>query len=187
VTAGGVRTIVAAARDAVVLVIALGPDVEVIVVENGAARADPDDAVSLLEQAQDARASAVDGSAVAQAIQAAAPLVRARLADIAAARWRAADRDRPGRRLIPMVLAAARRAARGGSGVRLARLDGLVARLTGGLTAGESLLLDDLIADQRPFDVVNLLAWSDGLPPVAASAEAPIPRLVAAIRLAQGR
>ena len=183
----GVRTTVAAKRDAVVLVIALGPDVEVIVVENGAARADPDDAASLLEQAHDAVATAVDGPAIAQAMRAAAPLVRARLADIAAARWRAADRDRPGRRLIPMVLAAARRAARGGRGDRLARLDGLVARLTGGLTAGESLLLDDLIADQRPFEVASLLAWHDGLPPVAASAEAPIPRLVAAIRLARGR
>jgi hypothetical protein len=86
-----------------------------------------------------------------------------------------------------MVLAAARRAARGGRGERLARLDGLVARLTGGLTAGESLLLDDLIADHRPFDVANLLAWHDGLPQVAASSEAPIPRLVAAIRLVQGR
>jgi hypothetical protein len=125
--------------------------------------------------------------AVAQGLQAAAPLVRARLSDIAAARWRAADRDRPGRRLIPMVLAAARRAARGGRGDRLARLDSLVARLTGGLTAGESFLLDDLIADHRPFDVASLLAWHDGLAPVAVSAEAPIPRLVAAIRLARGR
>jgi hypothetical protein len=182
-----VCTTVAATRDAVVLVIALGPDVEVIAVEHGAARADPDVATTLLEQAHDAGATAVDGFNVAQAMQAAAPLVRARLADIAAARWRAADRDRPGRRLIPMVLAAARRAARGGRGDRLARLDGLVARLTGGLTAGESLLLDDQIADHRPLDVANLLAWHDGLPPVAVSAEAPIPRLVAAIRLARGR
>ncbi|HET9707769.1 MAG TPA: helicase-related protein [Gemmatimonadales bacterium] len=184
---GGVRTSVAAMRDAVVLVVAFGLDVEVIVVEDGAARADPDAATSLLAQAHGAGAAVVHGPAIAQAMQVAAPLVRARLADIAAARWRAADRDQPGRRLIPMVLAAARRAAQGRRADRLGRLDGLVARLTGGLTAGESLLLDDLIADHRPFDVTNLLAWHDGLPPVAPSAEAPIPRLVAAIRLARCR
>jgi helicase-like protein/SNF2 domain-containing protein len=184
---GAVRTSVAAKRDAVVLVIALGPDAEVLVVEEGAARADPEDATTLLEHAHQATATANDGPAITQALLVAAPLVRARLGEIAAARWRAADRDRPGRRLIPMVLAAARRAARGGHRDRLARLDGLVARLTGGLTAGESLLLEDLIAGHRPFDVANLLAWHDGLPPVAADAEAPIPRLVAAILLTRGR
>lgn len=186
-TAAGVRSAVTAPRDGVVLVIALGPDVEAIVVEDGVARADPDRAATLLEQASHAPAAVGDGAAISEAMQAAAALVRARLSDIAAARWRAADRDRPGRRLIPMVLAAARRAARSGNGERLARLDGLVARLTGGLTAGEALLLDDLVAGQRPFDVTHLLAWHAGLPPVAASAEAPIPRLVAAIRLARGR
>ncbi|HEY6224937.1 MAG TPA: hypothetical protein VIW26_14215, partial [Gemmatimonadales bacterium] len=89
--------------------------------------------------------------------------------------------------IIPMVLAVARRAARSGHGDRLARLDGLVARLTGGLTAGEGFLLDDLIGDHQPFDVTRLLAWHEALPPVAAAAEAPIPRLVAAIRLTPGR
>ena len=185
-TRGGVHTSVAATRDAVVLVIALGPDVEVIVVADGAARADPEEATTLLEQAHQATADGVAGPAITQALQTAAPLVRTRLAAIAAARWRAADRDRPGRRLIPMVLAAARRAARGGRGDRLARLDGLVARLAGGLTAGESLLLDDLIAGQRPVDIAAILAWHEGLQPVAVAAEAPIPRLVAAIRLARG-
>jgi hypothetical protein len=90
----------------------------------------------------------------------------------------------------PIATAAARRPTRRRQDHRdepPARLDDLVARLTGGLTAGESLLLDDQIADHRPLDVANLLAWHDGLPPVAASAEAPIPRLVAAIRLARGR
>ncbi|HTH64435.1 MAG TPA: helicase-related protein [Gemmatimonadales bacterium] len=182
----GVNTSVAAPNEAVVLVIALGPDVEVIVVEGGLARADPDYAATLLERAHDAALAPADAVAISTAMHAAAPLVRARLSDIAAARWRAADRDRPGRRLIPMVLAAARRAARSGRGDRLARLDALVARLTGGLTAGEGLLLDDLIADQRPFDVTSLLAWHDGLPPNAAVAEAPVPHLVAAICLVPG-
>ena len=182
----GVSTTVAAPNEAVVLVIALGPDVEVIVVEGGLARADPDYATTLLEHAHDAARAPVDVDAISVAMRAAAPLVRARLSDIAAARWRAADRDRPGRRLIPMVLAAARRAARSGRGDRLARLDALLARLTGGLTAGEGLLLDDLIADQRPFDVTSLLAWNDGLPAIAAAAEAPIPLLVAAICLVPG-
>ncbi len=179
----GLSTTVAAPNEAVVLVIALGPEVEVIVVEGGLARADPDYATTLLEHAHDAAAAPAAGAAISTALQAAAPLVRARLSDIAAARWRAADRDRPGRRLIPMVLAAARRAARSGRADRLARLDALVARLTGGLTAGEGLLLDDLIADHRPFDVTSLLAWNDGLPAIAAAPEAPVPHLVAAICL----
>jgi hypothetical protein len=181
-----VSTTVAAPNEAVVLVIALGPDVEVIVVERGLARADPDYATTLLEHAHDAAAAPADGVAISTAMQAAAPLVRARLSDIAAARWRAADRDRPGRRLIPLVLAAARRAARSGRGDRLARLDALLARLTGGQSAGEGLLLDDLIADHRPFDVTSLLAWNDGLPAIAAAAEAPVPHLVAAICLVPG-
>ncbi len=183
----GSSTTVTAPRDAVVLVIALEPDVEVIVVEDGVARADPADATTLLELASNGTAVAADAAAFSQAMQSAASLLRTRLSDIAAARWRAADRDRPGRRLIPTVLAAARRAARSGRAVRLARLDGLMARLTGGLTAGEGLLLSDLVADRRPLDVASLLTWHDGLPPVAASADAPIPRLVAAIRLARGR
>lgn len=184
--AWGVSAAVTGSRDVVVLVIALGADVEAIVVEDGVARTDPGHTTGVLEEARDAGAAVVDGDAIMGAMRVAAPLVRARLSEIAAARWRAADRDRPGRRLIPMVLAAARRAARAGRADRLGRLDGLVARLTGGLTAGEGLLLDDLIAGHRPFDVTNLLAWHDGLAPVAASPEAPIPRLVAAIRMVQG-
>lgn len=183
----GVCTAAQGTRDAVVLAIALGPDVELIVVEDGVARADPEHATALLEHACNANRAPADTAVISQAIHAAAPLVRARLSDIAAARWRAADRDRPGRRLIPMVLAAARRAARSGRGDRLAKLDSIVARLTGGLTAGEGLLLDDLIADRRPFDVTALLTWHDRLPPIQASAEAPVPRLVAAIRLVGGR
>ena len=190
-SATSVRSGVSAAAmsgcEALILVIALGSDVELIVVEDGVARLAPEHATTLLERAADATQAVTEGAGISQAMQAAAPLLRARLGDIAAARWRAADRDRPGRRLIPMVLAAARRAARTGHGDRLARLDSLVARLTGGLTAGEGFLLDDLIADHRPFGVNSLLAWHDRLAPTAASAEAPIPRLVAAIRLVRGR
>lgn len=184
--ASGVTAAALAERDAIILVIAFGSDVELIVVEDGVARAAPEHATTLLEQAHDAVGAVADGAAISRAMHVAAPLLRTRLADIAAARWRAADRDRPGRRLIPMVLAAARRAARTGHGDRLARLDSLVTRLTGGLTAGESLLLDDLIADHRPFDVNSLLAWHEKLPPAVAAAEAPIPLLVAAIRLVGG-
>lgn len=168
--------------DAVVLVVALGADVEAIVVLGDAARADPEYATTLLELAQEIGTTPC-AHTVASALQVAAPTIRARLSGIAAARWRAADRDRPGRRLIPMVLAAARRAAKTGRGDRLTRLDGLVARLTGGLTAGEGLLLDDLIARRRSFDVAQLLAWHERLPPISPPGEAPIPHVVAAIRL----
>jgi hypothetical protein len=85
-----------------------------------------------------------------------------------------------------MVLAAARRAAKSGRGDRLARLDTLVARLTGGLTAGEGLHLDDLIGGRGPFDVGDLLAWHDRLPPVDQATDGPVPRLVAAVRLVRG-
>src|SRR5439155_1048897 len=77
-----------------------------------------------------------------RAIERAAPLVRARLGAVEAARWRAEDRDRLGRRLIPWVLAAARRAAQRREHAELARLDALVSRLALSMTAGEELLLE---------------------------------------------
>lgn len=178
-----VSAAVSADRDALVLIVKVGDVVEAVVVEAGTANADPARATTLLEQALAARHLALERRVRSEELRAAAEVVQSRIADVSAARWRAADRDRPGRRLIPMVLAAARRAAKGGRGDRLAHLDRLVARLTGGLTAGEGLLLDDLIGSHRPLDVGDLLTWHDRLPPINLAAEAPLPRLVAAVRL----
>jgi hypothetical protein len=156
---------------------------EAIVVERGVAAADAARATVLLEEAAVGTRLPLDTSALDQALRLAAPFIRDRLAAIAAARWRAADRDRVGRRLIPWALAAARRAARGGDARRLARLDGLVARLAGGLTAGEELLLEDLLARRGPLDVRHLLAWHERLPPTSPLADPAAPELVAAVVL----
>src|SRR3989441_11121466 len=104
----------------------------------------------LLEEAACATPIAVDCARLERAVQRAAPLVRARLAALEDARWRASDRDRLSRRLIPWVLGAARRAARRGDGRQLARLDALVSRLALGMTAGEELLLDELLSRRTP-------------------------------------
>ena len=82
----------------------------------------------------------VDRVLLQQALDTAAPLIRSRLAAVQDARWRASDRDRFARRLIPWVLSAARRAARRGDGEQLTALDALVSRLASGMTAGEELL-----------------------------------------------
>jgi len=108
-------------------------------------------------------------------------VVRDRLAAVAAARWRAADRDRLSRRLIPWVLAEARRAARRRDANLLRALDGLVTRLSAGMTAGEEGLLDDLLERRRAVGMRDLLAWHARLPPVAAVVEGPAVQLVAAL------
>src|SRR5439155_23205890 len=82
------------------------------------------------------------------------------------AHWRAAHRDRISRRLIPWVLAAARRAATRRRHTDLARLDALVSRLALGMTAGEELLLEDLLARREPLAVRDMLAWHERLPDV---------------------
>jgi hypothetical protein len=174
---------VASDGDARVLIVRLGDLVEAIVIERGAAAADATRATALLERAAVAAPLPLDTTALGEALRLAAPLIRERLAGIAAARWRAADRDRVGRRLIPWALAAARRAARGGDAHRLARLDALVARLAGGLTAGEELLLEDLLARRGALDVRDLLAWHERLPPPTPPSDPPAPELVAAVVL----
>jgi hypothetical protein len=114
-------------------------------------------------------------------MDAAAPLIRSRLAAVQDARWRASDRDRFARRLIPWVLSTARRAARRGDGQQLSALDGLVSRLASGMTAGEELLLDDLLSRQEPLLVQDLLAWHSALAP-ADTGDSPIEvELVAAL------
>ena len=152
---------------AVVLVIRIGRRVEALVGTDWGVRADPERAAELLE-----RAAAADLAPVApahrslldQAIRQAVPLCRRRLDAIEAARWRAADRDRLSRRLIPWVLAAARRAAVQRLPDELLRLDRLVSRLALGMTAGEELLLEDLVARRTTLSIRDVLAWHDRLP-----------------------
>jgi hypothetical protein len=75
----------------------------------------------------------------------------------------------------------ARRAARRGNGEQLAALDALVSRLALGMTAGEELLLDDLLLRPEPLLVQDLLAWHAALAP-ADTGDSPIKvELVAAL------
>jgi superfamily II DNA or RNA helicase len=158
-----------------------GGPVDALVVDQEGCRADADRATRLLESAGRAPPVPADGArAVSAAIAAAADVVRTRLRALEQARWRAADRDGPGRRLVPWVLAAARRAARGGDTRRLARLDALVARLTHGLTAGAELLLRDLLERRRPLRVDDVLAWHERLPAPWDDVSGPAVELVAA-------
>src|SRR5438445_7743194 len=92
---------VAERTNAAVLVVRIGRLVEALVVTEEDAAPDPVRATSLLERAARARPATVDPAALTRAIERAAPLVRARLGAVEAARWRAEDRDRLGRRLIP--------------------------------------------------------------------------------------
>jgi len=174
---------VAAAEPAVVLVVRLGRLVEGVVVTDTGARADPARATRLLERAAVAEPAPFDRAVLERAIRRAAPLVRSRLAALEDARWRTAQRDRLSRRLIPWVLAAARRAAARRRHADLARLDGLVSRLALGMTAGEELLLEDLLARRAPLSVRDVLAWHERLPPLYTGAEAPQVELVAAMVL----
>src|SRR5204863_6300952 len=156
--------------------------------EDGRPLSDPVAATNCLEVAGDgANAAPADGSAqgLAAALRVAAPLVRDRLAAVAASRWRTADRDRLSRRLIPWVLAEARRAARRRDANLLKQLDGLVTQLSAGMTAGEEVLLDDLLERRRSVTVRDLLAWHARLPPVPAVVEGPVVQLVAALVRAQ--
>ena len=166
---------------AVVLVVRLGALVEAIVVDSGGARTDPARATAYLEHAQRAAGRTPDRAVLEDAIARASPLLRGRLSAIADARWRAGDRDRLGRRLIPWALAAARAAARRGDAAALTRLDGLVSRLACGMTAGEEVLLEQLLEDATPLSVRHLLAWHERLPPPSVIVEPPRAELVAAL------
>jgi len=177
----GMWAAVAGKESAVVLVVRLGALVEAIVVDSSGARADPARAATCLERAQGVAAGVPDRAVLEDAIQRAGPLLRGRLSSIANARWRAADRDRMGRRLIPLALAAARTAARRGDAAALARLDALVSRLACGMTAGEEVLLEDLLEHASPLAIRDLLAWHERLPPPTMTAEPPRPELIAAL------
>ncbi|HEX9611674.1 MAG TPA: DEAD/DEAH box helicase, partial [Gemmatimonadales bacterium] len=150
---------------ATVLVLRLGALVETLVVRGEEVRADPVLATQLLETASLSQNRAPDPSALETAIRLAGPLARARLAAVSEARWRAADRDRLARRLIPWVLTAARRAAKRGAAAELRALDGLVSRLSLGMTAGEELTLERLMTRSEPLAIADLQRWHERLPP----------------------
>jgi len=168
-------------RQATVLVVRIGALVEAIVVEGATARADPVAATRLLVHACTAEPATGSAMALGRAVEAAAPLVRARLAAVQDARWRATDRDRFARRLIPWVLSAGRRAARRGDARQLTTLDGLVSRLASGMTVGEELLLEDILARRESLAVPDLLEWHDRLPPLSSDDAGADVELVAAL------
>ena len=169
--------------NATVLVVRIAKLVDAIVVEDGVARANPAAATRALAGARVATPGRVDRHRLRQAIDAAMPLIRSRLAAVQDARWRASDRDRFARRLIPWVLSAARRAARRGDGAQLGTLDELVSRLASGMTAGEELLLDDLLARPEPLLVNDLLSWHLHLPSAEIADVTAAVELVAAVQL----
>jgi len=174
---------VAAGEPAVVLVVRIGRMVDAVVVTDAGARADAPRAALLIERAATAECVPLDRATLERALRLAAPLVRSRVAAIEEARWRAADRDRLSRRLIPWVLEAARRAAARRQHAELARLDALVSRLALGMTAGEELLLADLLARRSSVSVHDVLAWHERLPPLGTAAQVPDVELVAAMVL----
>jgi len=170
--------------NAVVLVVHLVAGfTEAIVTDETGAHADPERATALLEQGAAGTPAVVDAERLRRALRQAAPLVQDRLAAAEDGRWRASDRDGLGRRLIPYALTAARRAARRGHRAALARLDELVTRLSRGMTAGEQLLLEDLLRRRRSLTVADLLAWDARLPPAGPRLEPPSPTLLAAVVL----
>ena len=168
-------------RESAVLVVRLGSYAEAFIVESGEARAAPAAATALLEQVADECGTEPNRKRLDVALRVAAPVIRARLRALEAARWRAEDRDRLGRRLIPWVLTAARRASRGGDAALLGRLDHLVTRLTLGMTAGEELSLRALIERQASLSVRDLLSWHERLPAVTPPPDAAEIELVAAV------
>ena len=164
-----------------IIVVRIAKLVEAIVVEGNTPRTNPAAATRILAAARTKAPVDVDRTLLQQAIDAAAPLIKSRLAAVQDARWRASDRDRFARRLIPWVLSAGRRAARRGDGEQLGALDALVSRLASGMTAGEELLLEELLSRPEPLLVPDLLAWHHGLPP-ADTGDSPIEvELVAAL------
>jgi len=175
---------VAGGQQAFVLVVRIANLVDAIVVEDGVARTNPAAATRFLADAATLSPAALDRTALQQAIEGAAPLIKARLAAVQDARWRAGDRDRFARRLIPWVLSAARRAARRGDGEQLRALDTLVSRLALGMTAGEELLLDEVLSQHEPLSVSDLLAWHMRLPPTETEETGGGVELVAALAVA---
>ena len=172
---------VEATTQSAILIVRFGDCVDAFVVENGVARADPELATRLLEAAVNGAPREPDRAALDAVVRAAAPVMRERLRALAAARWRAPDRDRLARRLIPWVLTAARRAARRGDAALLGRLDRLVTRLARGMTAGEEFALRALVERRAALSVEDLLKWHERLPAVTEWPEAAEIELVGAV------
>ncbi len=128
--APGAWATVAGQEPAVVLVVRFGALVEAIVVDaqRSARRSGAGDLVAR-ERAAARDRRTPDRAILDAAVERAGPLLRSRLGAIADARWRAGDRDRLGRRLIPLALTGARGAAQRGDAAALTRLDALVSRL----------------------------------------------------------
>ncbi|HYL55974.1 MAG TPA: DEAD/DEAH box helicase [Gemmatimonadales bacterium] len=170
---------------AAVLVIRIGSRVEGFVGTDAGVRADPEQAAVLLERAARAERALAPTHRpfLDRMLQQVGPLCRRRLDAVEAARWRAADRDRLSRRLIPWVLSAARRAAVQRRPTELSRLDGLVSRLALGMTAGEELLLEDLVTRRTALSVGDVLAWHERLRPPLPPDDVAVPQveLVAAV------
>ena len=172
-------------QSSAVLVVRIANLVEAIVVEGEIARTNPAAATRILARAGSVEPVTLDRDLLRRAIDAATPLIRSRLAAVQDARWRASDRDRVARRLIPWVLSAARRAARRGDGEQLTALDALVSRLAAGMTAGEELLLDDLLSRPEALLVQDLLAWHHALP-LGGTGDAPVSvELIAALMVSR--
>jgi len=179
-------TAIVAPERAAVLVIRIGGRVEGFVGTDAGVRADPEEAAVLLERA--ARAELAPNAPahrpfLDRMLRQVGPLCRRRLDAVEAARWRAADRDRLSRRLIPWVLSAARQAAVQRRPAELRRLDELVSRLALGMTAGEELLLEDLVTRRAALSVRDVLAWHERLRPPLPTEDVAVPQveLVAAV------
>ncbi|HKV71049.1 MAG TPA: DEAD/DEAH box helicase [Gemmatimonadales bacterium] len=169
---------------AVLLVVSTGGTAEPFIVRESGVTADPRVACELLEDAAAAPAVPVDGASKAflrSAICRASPLIRKRLDQLESARWRAGDRDQLSRRLIPMVIREARRAAREGNAPRVTELDAVIERLGSGMTAGEELSLARLAERPAPLTVDSLCRWSERLPASGCRLPAPELQLVAAV------
>lgn len=151
-------------EDAALLVLSLDGYTEALVVGANGVTRDPHTACTLLERVAAAPALPLEGEALRTAICQAAPVIRRRLDLVAAARWRAGDRDQLSRRLIPMLVREARRAAREGDAPRVAKLDAVVERLGSGMTAGEELSLAALVEGPLALTVESVSAWSERLP-----------------------
>jgi len=132
-----------------------------------------------------ATARSIDVAALQRTVATVAPLVAARLVTLQATRWRSPDRDRIARRLLPLALQAARQAARSGDADRLAALDQLVYRLACGMTAGEELLLADLVERPASLGIADLLKWHTALAPLADPHAGPDVELVAIVQCAR--
>jgi hypothetical protein len=165
----------------VLLVLSVGGTAEPIIVRESGVTSDPRVACQLLEDAALAPAAPCDYAVLRAAIRRAAPDIRKRLDQLASARWRAGDRDQLSRRLIPMVIREARRAARSGNAPRVTELDAVVARLGSGMTAGEELSLAALAESPAPLTVDALCDWSEGLSALGPRDAPPELRLAAAI------